>query len=189
MAIFIISLLIYFVKRKSKPTIGQKTSPSTYSPTQIAIENKPKPKNKCRLCGKHISKKYDYCYDCNTLNRMQNMQKELPRHIKADDTHIVRSNPELIIDNWLYHHKITHEVEKKIPIKHLMYCDWYLPDYNVYIEYWGMERNPDYKKRREIKEELYKRNKLNLLGLEPKDIQNLDEILRFKLEQFGIKVD
>ena len=52
-----------------------------------------------------------------------------------------------------------------------------------------MMNDASYRKGRKIKENLYKKNKLKLLGLEPKDVENLDEIIRFKLEQFGVKVN
>jgi len=145
--------------------------------------------NQCPLCGKIISQGYEYCYQCVIIKRMQDMQDEIPRKMKTEDTHLVRSIHEMVIDDWLYHHNIKHEVEKKIPIKQLRYCDWYLPDYDLYIEYWGMMDDESYKKSREIKEKLYKENKLKLLGLEAKDVENLDEIIRFKLEQKGVKID
>jgi len=172
---------------ETKPLQGIKTKPEIK--TQKTTESDEKVINTCKFCGIQIPRKYEYCYDCIKHKKMQDMQRDIPREIKTDDTHLVRSMPELLIDNWLYHHNIKHEVEKKLPIKELRYCDWYLADYDLYIEYWGMMNDESYRKSKKIKEKIYKKNRLKLLGLEQKDIQNLDEIIRFKLEQFGIKLD
>ncbi|ODS40779.1 hypothetical protein BEH94_10875 [Candidatus Altiarchaeales archaeon WOR_SM1_SCG] len=172
---------------ETKPLQGIKTKPEIK--TQKTTESDEKVINTCKFCGIQIPRKYEYCYDCIKHKKMQDMQRDIPREIKTDDTHLVRSMPELLIDNWLYHHNIKHEVEKKLPIKELRYCDWYLADHDLYIEYWGMMNDESYRKSKKIKEKIYKKNRLKLLGLEQKDIQNLDEIIRFKLEQFGIKLD
>ncbi len=57
---------------------------------------------------------------------------------KTLDGHIVRSKGELIIDNYLYILGLNHIYEKKIKIlKNQVKSDWYLTDYDIYIEYWG----------------------------------------------------
>ena len=55
------------------------------------------------------------------------------------DGHVVKSKGELIIDNFLHNQGINHIYEKTIkvhgnPIKY----DWYLPDIDVYIEYYSL---------------------------------------------------
>jgi len=82
-----------------------------------------------------------------------------------------------MIDDFLYHHNIVHSYEKKILIDwKIVVCDFYLPKYDVYIEFWWMD-NEKYLKRKEEKIKFYKENNLNLIWLENKDLNNLDESL------------
>ena len=112
-------------------------------------------------------------------------KKYIPESVtsfKCIDGHIVRSKAELIIDNYLYNHHIAHEYEKIIKVngKSILY-DWYLPEVEVYIEYWGFY-GKNYMKRKEEKIRLYKKGKLKLISIEDfmfKDIhQNLGELLK-----------
>ena len=96
----------------------------------------------------------------------------------TDDGHKVRSGVELFIDNWLFHNEIEHIYEKKIDGKHK--CDFYIPNANLYIEYWGIMKRKNYIKRHNKKLEIYKQLGLNLLSLYPSD--NIQKKLRFLLE-------
>ncbi|MBY9003290.1 MAG: hypothetical protein KGD73_04910 [Candidatus Lokiarchaeota archaeon] len=82
------------------------------------------------------------------------------------DRHAVRSKGELIIDNYLYLLKIDHKYEKSIHVlgSKIKY-DWYLPKYDVYIEYWGYGGKA-YEKRKKEKLRLYKKAKLRLISIE-----------------------
>ena len=102
-----------------------------------------------------------------------------PEH-RAIDGHNVRSKSELIIDNWLYHSKIVHAYERKLPIEEEVYCDFYIPTGKVYIEYWGLDEEK-YLSKKNWKLEIYKKNGFNLIELFEKDISNLDDKLPAKL--------
>ena len=54
----------------------------------------------------------------------------------AIDGHNVHSKASMIIDNWLYMAEIAHAYQRRLPIKEIVYCDFYLPAGKVYIEYW-----------------------------------------------------
>ena len=55
---------------------------------------------------------------------------------KAADGHICDSVSELIIDNWFFSQKITHEKDVRYPnSKHR--ADWKIPE-NIYVEYFGL---------------------------------------------------
>jgi len=95
-----------------------------------------------------------------------------------------------------YENNETYSIEKKggklnvyknprIP----MWCDWYLPDYNIYVEYWGMMGDTHYQRRREKKEAEYDRLQLKPLSIEREDLDNLDKSLRDKLQDFGVRID
>ena len=88
--------------------------------------------------------------------------------IRTDDGHMVRSSPELQIDNFLFHNKIQHIYEGVIADTNFRY-DFYIPIANLYIEYWGLECVKSYKKKTNKKIELYKQLGLNLLSIYPND--------------------
>jgi hypothetical protein len=70
-----------------------------------------------------------------------------------------------------------------------MYCDWYLPDQDIYVEYWGMMKDVGYLRAREIKIKEYKRLPLKLLSIGSEDLNNLDEKLRKKFRELGVMLD
>jgi hypothetical protein len=106
---------------------------------------------------------------------------------RTADGHYVRSRGEMLIDNWLYMSEIVHAYERKLPIEEDVYCDFYLPNGKVYIEYWGLENNEKYLERKKEKLRIYEKYGFNLIEIEDLDIQNLDDILPKKLLKFGIQ--
>ena len=106
---------------------------------------------------------------------------------RTEDGHYVRSKAELIIDNWLYNKAIVHAYEKKLPTEENLLSDFYIPQKNIYIEYWGYENEDKYLKRKKIKQKIYKKYDFNLKELNDSDIQNLDDTLPKLLLKFGIK--
>jgi hypothetical protein len=111
-----------------------------------------------------------------------------PATIRAMDGHLVRSRGELIIDNWLYTEEIVHAYERRVPINDELYCDFYIRQGNVYIEYWGLEGDSQYEARKAKKLALYESNELNLIQLNNKDIDLLDDVLPKRLRAFGVNV-
>ena len=55
-----------------------------------------------------------------------------------------------------------------------------MPQGNVYVEYWGLTNEEWYREARRVKERLYRQAHLDLRSIEPEDMANLDEILRYK---------
>jgi phage antirepressor YoqD-like protein len=107
-------------------------------------------------------------------------------HMRATDGHYVRSRAEMLVDNFLYYNNIVHTYEKKVNISERnMFCDFYINHKHIFIEVWG-NRGPNYEENKKQKKELYAKHQLNLIEIEPTDLDNLDEILTKKLRQFGI---
>lgn len=92
-----------------------------------------------------------------------------------------------MIDGLLYEYRIVHAYERLVPIEEAMYCDFFLPEYNLYVEFWGMESNPKYKARKERKLELYRQNELRLIEVKDEHINNLEDYLIGQLVKFGYK--
>lgn len=95
-----------------------------------------------------------------------------------------------------YENNETYSIEKKGGKRNVyknpripMWCDWYLPDYSIYVEYWGMMGDTHYQRRREKKEAEYDRLQLKLLSIERDDLDNLDKSLCDRLQDFGVRID
>jgi len=114
----------------------------------------------------------------------KNFRDKFPPAYRTEDGHKVRSKAEQIIDNWLYHKGIVHAYERLVPIpQEVLYCDFFIPEGKIWIEYWGLQ-DKEYLKRKELKKELYEKYDKNLLELTDKDIANLDDILPKKLHPY-----
>lgn len=115
-----------------------------------------------------------------------NEQSDFEKKYSCIDGHYVRSKPEMMIDNWLYMAKIAHAYERKLPVEEDLYCDFYLPQEQVYIEYIGSndEKDLEFKK---MKLEIYNKYDFKLIELTDTDIQNLDNSLSKELLKFNIE--
>ena len=96
---------------------------------------------------------------------------------------------ELVIANWLFAEGIAYAYEKRVPIEEDMYCDFYIPKGKVYIEFWGLEDDEAYLKRKEKKIELYKKYNLNLIEIDNNTINNIDDYLPKELLKFGVSLN
>ncbi len=144
--------------------------------------------SQCEECGRVIHEWENrymdrYCWKCYLLHRLRNFLVERPRNCNAEDTHLLRSSDEVRIDDWFYRNRDCigeHEVERRVPVDREIYCDWFLPQRNIYVEYWGLMDEEWYREARRVKEELYRQANLRLESIEPEDMGNLDEILRLR---------
>jgi len=84
----------------------------------------------------------------------EDFREKFKAEYRTNDGHYVRSRAELVIANWLFAEGMAYE--KRVPIKEDVYCDFYIPKGKVYVEFWGLEDDEAYLKRKEKKIELYK---------------------------------
>jgi hypothetical protein len=157
---------------------------------------------KCEECGIWKNDTKPLCYECWLKNKKASEKKlpsykpteneneeksfrdKFPASYRTEDGHQVRSRAELTIDNWLYHKGIVHSYERKVPIDEEIYCDFFIPlGQKVWIEFWGSDE-VKYLKRKELKKKFYNQHKKNLIELEDKDIEKLDDIMPIKLRPF-----
>src|SRR3989344_1505062 len=60
--------------------------------------------------------------------------------------------------------------------------DFFLPEFKIYVEYWGMIENQDYKRKSyDFKTKLYKDNGIEFISLYPKNLNNLEWDFTMKL--------
>lgn len=117
-------------------------------------------------------------------------RKKYPAGYRADDGHYVRSKGELLIDNYLYNYLIVHAYEPKLRVEENLCPDFFIPKGNVYIEYWGMEDDPEYSRYKEKKLAVYEKYKAEypLIQLRDEHLRNLDDYLPQELRKYGVKV-
>ena len=110
-----------------------------------------------------------------------------PAEYRCDNGIYVRSLSELCIANWLYANRIPFEYERKVHFQRSgesAHCDFYLPEYDVYIEFWGMSNDKNYEHYKRWKEHNYAKNNIPLISLYPSDLRNLRDRLVAKLTGF-----
>lgn len=94
-------------------------------------------------------------------SKKDDFRKKFPTDYRVIDGHYVRTKSETIIDNWLYNNLIVHSYERKVPIEEDLYCDFYIPKLDFYIEYWGLT-DDCYLVKKSKQRELYQKNGLKL---------------------------
>ena len=126
----------------------------------------------------------DNCFDEVFLDRRNwETQVELNKTIVAADGTLVQSGGEKKIAEWLAKNDVAYRYDNRFRIikGYAIRPDFYLPEYDIYIEYWGMEGNLDYQIGMLEKRKVYQQASKRLISIYRKDIANLDQFLRAKL--------
>jgi hypothetical protein len=100
---------------------------------------------------------------------------------------IVKSYSEKIIADYLDEINLQYEYE---PIIHYVYArpDFYLPEHDVYVEFWGLidAEEPHlrrrYEKSMKRKMAIYHKNNIKFISIYPRNLENLDWIFKKKFE-------
>lgn len=170
---------------------------------QCNIDNKPdkiSSNKKCLLCNAE-SGEFLFCKSC--FNQYRNKTLLLKITVDKDqklelldesyeglyvckDGHVVKSKSERDIDNYLFENKIAHAYEKALVIgNETFHPDFYLPEFDLYIEHWGYdENNIEYTKRKEYKLPKYKEKGITLISTYEKDMKDVDTSLEIKLKNY-----
>ncbi len=132
----------------------------------------------------------DRCFDEIFLERRNfETQVELNKTIVAGDGTVVQSEGERQIAQWLTVSGLAFRYDAKFRIvgEFQIRPDFYLPELDVYIEYWGMD-TPQYKMSMLKKQILYQQEGKRVISVYPKDLPALDVLLVSKLRFFGFNV-
>lgn len=130
------------------------------------------------------------CYDEVFLERRNfETQVELQKTVAARDGTLVQSAGERRIAEWLTAHGIRYRYDAKFRIigEFQIRPDFYLPEVDVFIEYWGMD-TPQYKMSMLKKQILYQQEGKRLVSVYPADLPCLNNHLRQKMALFGVCV-
>jgi hypothetical protein len=100
---------------------------------------------------------------------------------------VVRSHSEKVIADWFYRNGIRYTYEhpafdRKGSV--ISRPDFYLPDYGVYVEYWGLAgMGEEYDRSMRWKGEQYRRIGVRVVSLRPGELCKLDTTLGSRLGQ------
>jgi len=129
----------------------------------------------------------DRCFDEVFLERRNfETQVEINKTIEARDGTVVQSEGERRIADWLTAHGLAYRYDAKFRIiaEFQIRPDFYLPELDVYIEYWGLD-TPQYKMSMYKKQTLYQQEGKQLISVHPQDLPSLDRLLAAKLRLYG----
>jgi len=129
----------------------------------------------------------DRCFDEVFLERRNfETQVELNKTIEARDGTVVQSEGERRVAEWLTAQGIAYRYDAKFRIigEFQIRPDFYLPELDVYIEYWGLD-TPQYKMSMYKKQTLYQQEGKRLISVYPADLPHLGALLASKLRMFG----
>jgi GNAT superfamily N-acetyltransferase len=132
----------------------------------------------------------DRCFDETFLTRRNfETDVELAKTVHAADGTVVQSRGERIVAEWLSAHGIAYRYDAKYRIigEFQIRPDFFLPELDVYIEYWGMN-TPQYKMSMYKKQTLYQQEGKRLVSIHPRDLTDLDGHLAAKLSVFGYTI-
>jgi len=128
----------------------------------------------------------NYCFDEVFLERRNFETKvELQKKIRAKDGTWVQSIGERMIFEILAAKNIRYRYDERFRILdgYAIRPDFYLPEFDVYIEYWGMT-TADYKIGMLKKQQLYQQQGKKLVSLYPEDKPRIKQVLMDKLEKY-----
>ncbi len=128
----------------------------------------------------------NYCFDEVFLERRNFETKvELQKNIRAKDGTWVQSAGERLICEVLQNVDIKYRYDERFRILdgYAIRPDFYLPEFDAYIEYWGMD-TADYKIGMLKKQKLYQQQGKRLISLYPADKHDIKRRLLEKLEKF-----
>ena len=128
----------------------------------------------------------NYCFDEVFLERRNFETKvELQKNIRAKDGTRVQSDGERLICEALDAEQIRYRYDERFRILdgYAIRPDFYLPEFDVYIEYWGMD-TADYKIGMLKKQQLYQQQGKKLVSLYTEDRPRMRARLLSKLEKY-----
>jgi hypothetical protein len=108
---------------------------------------------------------------------------------------VVRSYSEKILTDFFNRNNINYVYEPEVTSKGSFFktriglADFYLPDYDTYVEYWGLVNADDkwtrkrYIKRMKKKMAQYYSNDIKFISIYPDNLSNLDWIFRTKFKK------
>ena len=141
-----------------------------------------------QLSGTQFQRTYcDACFNAVFIERRNfDMKVQNQKEILTRDRTVVQSKGERQIADWLAAHSLEYRYDDKLQIiqGYAIRPDFYLPQFDVYLEYWGLNTT-DYIIGMNIKKKLYQQEGKKLISIYPADLPHLDEKLTQSLRKLG----
>jgi len=178
---------------------------STVGKLRILLDLNPDNRHILKLAEKTYLKLklYDKAAECGIkLNEQGQDFNEMVyenSNIRTDNGIMVQSNGEAAIANFLHRYNIDFDYDEQITLKGneinqkgfdktWVRPDFYLTEFDIIIEYWGMKGTKDYDKNMITKKRLYKEANKKFISITPDDLSRLKGILKTKLARHGCNV-
>ena len=129
----------------------------------------------------------DKCFDEVYVERRNfDTKVDLNKTIATRAGTLVQSDGERQIADWLHAQRIAYRYDERMRIieGYAIRPDFYLPEFDVYIEYWGMD-TADYKIGMLKKQQIYQQEGKRLISVYPENRARLDEFLSAHLARYG----
>ena len=141
-----------------------------------------------RMSERQFQRVYcDACFNAVFIER-RNFEAKVQNQktILTRDRTVVQTQGERRVADWLTEHGIAYRYDDKFQIicGFAVRPDFYLPEFDVYIEYWGMDTT-DYKIDMLHKRKLYQQEGKRLISVYPDNLPFLDRHLMQKLAAYG----
>lgn len=130
-----------------------------------------------------------YCRHCLEERRLEdinfNAEVEAAKRLRTVDQVAVQSRGEKRIGDWLAQHHIAYHYDERIRLAGDLAIrpDFYLPEFDLYIEYWGMDTE-EYVDNMRKKQFLYQRDHKKLISLSWRELDNVEAVLAEKLSRY-----
>ena len=129
-----------------------------------------------------------YCFHCFEEKMHEDAlfetNVEAAKRLRTVDEVAVQSRGEKRIGDWLAAKGIAYRYDARVLMAggDRIRPDFYLPEFDLYIEYWGMD-TPAYVANRQKKQILYQRERKRLISLSFRDFDRLEDVLAEKLSR------
>jgi len=130
-----------------------------------------------------------YCFHCLEEKTHEDAvfetDVEAAKRLRTVDETAVQSKGEKRIGDWLAAKGIGYRYDERMMMAggERIRPDFYLPEFDVYIEYWGMD-TPEYVANMRNKQILYQRERKKLISLSYRDFDRLETLLEEKLSRY-----
>ena len=130
-----------------------------------------------------------YCHHCLQEKEHEDAlfttDVEAAKRLRTVDEVAVQSRGEKRIGDWLASRGIAYRYDERMVVAGGLRIrpDFYLPEFDLYIEYWGMD-TPEYVANMRKKQVLYQRERKKLISLGFRDFDRLEQLLEEKLSRY-----
>jgi len=194
-----LDILRDIVRNPNQPPYVREAATETIAAVE-AVQQKREARLKhwCSRCRKSVTEEEarrgidrygkPYCFHCLEEKTHEDAafttDVEAAKRLRTVDEVAVQSQGERRIGDWLAEKGIAYRYDERMMMAggERIRPDFYLPEFDLYIEYWGMD-TPEYVEKMRHKQILYQRERKKLISLSYRDFDRLEQLLEEKLSR------